>query len=378
MATKFAEPMTIGGQAVRRGESRDIALEVSQTSLGVPINLLVRVVRARKVGPVLFVCGAVHGDELNGTAVIRDLMLRDLRLARGTLILVPVLNVFGFDRHTRYLPDRRDLNRCFPGHPGGNMAFRLAHAFYEQVIKRSDYGIDLHTATQGRINFPHVRGDLADSGVGKLARCFGCQLLLDRKGHQMSVRQVATESGCSAINFEAGEALRISRPDVELGVRGVLNALSGLRMIESKPILALPTIVVRESVWARAHAGGLLRFSVRPGDIVEQGAHLASCDSFFRSAGPPVRAPVGGIVLGMGTLPVVRPGAPVCHIGIPDVPVGELVARLRKDRVVRRASGPRPRVRSGPPPPMRESLRPSPTVERPNPLRTTAKGSKKG
>jgi predicted deacylase len=378
MATKFAEPLTLGGHAVRRGESRDIAVEVSQTSLGSPINLLVRVVRAKKTGPVLFVCGAVHGDELNGTAVVRDLMLRDLRLTRGTLILVPVLNVFGFERHTRYLPDRRDLNRCFPGHPGGNMAFRLAHTFYEQVIRRSDYGIDLHTATQGRINFPHVRGDLGDAGVGKLARCFGCQLVLDRKGHEMSVRQVATEFGCSTINFEAGEALRISRGDVELGVRGVLNALSGLGMVESKPRVAPPMIVVRDSVWARAHAGGLLRFSVRPGEIVEQGAQLASCDSFFRSAAPPVRAPVGGIVLGMGTLPVVRPGVPVCHIGIPDVALGALVAGLRKDRVVRRASGPRPRARGAPRESTHESLRPSPAVERPARPRTTAKRVEKG
>jgi uncharacterized protein len=378
MATKFAEPLVIGGQAVRRGESRDIALEVSQSSLGVPVNLLVRVVRARKAGPVLFVCGAVHGDELNGTAVIRDLMRRELRLVRGTLILVPVLNVFGFDRHTRYLPDRRDLNRCFPGHPGGNMAFRLAHTFYEQVIQRSDYGIDLHTATQGRINFPHVRGDLRSSGVRRLARCFGCQLVLDRKGHQMSVRQVATESGCSAINFEAGEALRISRPDVELGVRGVLNALSGLGMVESKPCVAVPMIVVRDSVWVRAQAGGLLRFSVRPGDIVEQGAQLASCDSFFQRASPPVSAPVGGIVLGMGTLPVVRPGVPVCHIGIPDVPLGELVARVRKDRVVRRARGPLPRLRSGSPEPIRGSLRPFPSAQSPARARTAATRPKKG
>jgi predicted deacylase len=377
MTMKFAEPLTIGGQAIRRGQSRDIALEVSQTSLGVPISLLVRVVRATKTGPVMFVCGAVHGDELNGTAAIRDLMLRDLRLVRGTVILVPVLNVFGFDRHTRYLPDRRDLNRCFPGHPGGNMAFRLAHTFHEQVIQHSDYGIDLHTATQGRINFPHVRGDLGDLGVRKLARCFGCQLVLDRKAHQMSVRQVATESGCSTINFEAGEALRISRPDVELGVRGVLNALAGLGMTESKPRGALPMIVVRESVWARAQAGGLLRFSVRPGDIVEQGARLASCDSFFRRSGPPVRAPVAGVVLGMGTLPVARPGVPVCHIGIPDAPLGKLVARLRKNRVVPRAAGPRPRIRAQGQESTHASLRPSPPVERLVPLRTSPEGIQK-
>jgi predicted deacylase len=297
-----------------------------------PVTVPVRVIRGARRGPAVFVSGAIHGDELNGTGIIRELMLKGLGLKRGTLILVPVVNVFGFERHSRYLPDRRDLNRSFPGSPDGSLAFRLAHAFYEQIVRHCDYGIDLHTATQGRVNFPHVRGDLGDRGVNRLARWFGCELVLDRRGHEHSVRQVATEGGCSTIVLEAGESLKIERRVVEVGVRGVFNVLQSLRMVEGQPSLPEALLIVQKSQWARAHVGGLLRFSVSPGDVVSEGMRIAHCDTFFGNQSPSVRAPVGGVVLGMCSLPVVRPGVPVCHIGIPDVPVEQLAERLRRER----------------------------------------------
>jgi len=332
MVDRRNEPFTVGGHRVRRGQTTDIALEVSQTSLGMPVTLPVRVVRGPRKGPAVFVSGAIHGDELNGTGIIRELMLRRLELGRGTLILVPVVNVFGFERHSRYLPDRRDLNRSFPGSPDGSLAFRLAHTFFDKIVGLCDYGLDLHTATQGRVNFPHVRGNLAHRGVNQLARWFGCELVLDRPGHEHSVRHVATEAGCPTIVLEAGEAMKIERRVVEIGVRGVLNVLQSLRMIDGSPSLPETPLIVQKSLWARAQVGGLLRFSVSPGDVVTEGMRIAYCDTFFGNQSPSVRAPVGGVVLGMCSLPVVRPGGPVCHIGIPDAPVEELAERLRRQR----------------------------------------------
>jgi predicted deacylase len=328
--SRSREDFVIGGQRVLPGETRDIALQVSETSLGVPVSVPVRVLHGPRVGPAVFVTGAVHGDELNGTGIIRELMFSKLLLARGTLMLVPVVNVFGFERHTRYLPDRRDLNRSFPGDPKGSLAFRLAHVLYRELVERSDFGIDLHTAGQGRTNFAHVRADLSVPRVEQLARWFGAEVIVDRRGDEQSLRHVATVRGCLTINLEAGEALKIEPAAVHIGVRGVLNVLKQLAMIRGKPEWPAYQTIVRRSTWVRAHAGGLLRFHVAPGSIVEEGEELATCDGFFREQSPPVRAPIAGIVLGMTTLPMVRPGQPICHIGIPDRPPAEIVRDIAR------------------------------------------------
>ncbi len=324
------EPFVIGDSRVRRGETRDIALKVSETSMGVPVSVPVRVVRGRRKGPRVFVTGAVHGDELNGTGIIRSLMFPDVELEAGTVILVPVVNVFGFERHSRYLPDRRDLNRSFPGDPSGSLAFRLAHAIFTEVIQRSDYGIDLHTAAHGRTNFPHVRAELSRPEVAKLARWFGCEVIVDKKGDDHSLRQVACEHGVPTINVEAGEALKIEPGVVELGVRGVRSVLSHLGMVSVRPGRPAYQTTIEHSRWVRSQWGGLLRFHVAPGALVDEGTALATCDGFFRDESPAVRAPVSGIVLGMTTLPVIRPGEPVCHLGIPDRPLSAIRQQLEK------------------------------------------------
>ncbi len=324
------EPFIIGNARVRRGETRDIALNVSETSMGVPVSVPVRVVRGKRKGPCVFVTGAVHGDELNGTGIIRSLMFEKLELGAGTLILVPVVNVFGFERHSRYLPDRRDLNRSFPGDTTGSLAFRLARVIFTEVVQRSDYGIDLHTATHGRTNFPHVRADLSRPELAKLAQWFGCEVIVDKKGDEHSLRQVACEHGVPTINLEAGEALKIESGVVELGARGVHNVLSHLGMISKRAVRPAYQTTVDHSRWVRSQWGGLLRFHVAPGALVDEGTALATCDGFFRDESPAVRAPVSGIVLGMTTLPVIRPGEPVCHLGIPDRPLSTIRRQLEK------------------------------------------------
>lgn len=297
--------------------------------MGVPVSVPIRLLRGRRAGPILFVTGAIHGDELNGTGIIRELMFsKKLVLTRGSLILVPVVNVFGFERHSRYLPDRRDLNRSFPGDPGGSLAFRLANTVFREVVAKSHYGIDLHTATLGRTNSPHVRGDLSLPGLPELASWFGCEVILDRRGDEKSLRQVACDSGCKTINVEIGGALKIEAGAVAIGKQGVLNVLRHLNMIDGRPKRPAYQTVVKRSVWVRAQSGGLLRFHAGLGDVVETGQAVATCDAFFRDDSPTVLAPVGGILLGMTTLPVVRPGEPICHLGIPDRPIDEIRAAL--------------------------------------------------
>jgi hypothetical protein len=309
---------SIGGVKVPRGESRDIRLELSHSYTGDTISLPVHVLRGKRSGPTVFITAAMHGDEINGTGILHEILFEEpLELLAGTLILVPVANVFGFETQDRYMPDRRDLNRFFPGNPTGSLTTRAAHIIFSNVVLQSDFGIDLHTAATGRTNYPNVRGDLRDPGVRRLAKAFGCELIVEGKGPEGSLRREAVKAGRPTILLEAGEPSKMEPTVQETGVRGILNVLSELGMIDHVPTRPAYQTKVQRSTWVRAESAGILRFHVGPGEIVSAGQPLATNVSVFGKAQNTLHAPVDGIVLGMTTLPAVKPGEPVCHLAIP-------------------------------------------------------------
>jgi len=315
---KSTPAFRLGGIRVPRGESRDIRLELSRSYTGDAISLPVHVLRGRTKGPTVFVTAAIHGDEINGTGILHEILFdTPLKLIAGTLILVPVVNVFGFETQDRYMPDRRDLNRFFPGDPTGSLTRRIAHTLFSQIVAQSDFGIDLHTAATGRTNFPNVRGDLRDKEVRRLARSFGCELMVHGRGPEGSLRREAVKAGCPTILLEAGEPCKIERGVQETGVRGILNVLSELQMIDRKPVRPPYQVKIERSVWLRAEAAGILRFHVSPGELIEAGQAIATNVSVFGETQNTLITPVDGIVLGMTTLPAVKPGEPVCHLAIP-------------------------------------------------------------
>lgn len=316
MATRRS--FRIAGELIRLGETRDIRLPVSQRYTGDPIHLPLRIMRARKRGPTLLITAAVHGDEINGTGVIHQFMFdQTLTLTAGTLILVPVVNIFGFEAQQRYMPDRRDLNRSFPGHASGSLTSRIARHIVDELISRADWCIDLHTAAIPRINYPNVRGDLTNKRVRRLARAFGTELIIDSIGPAGSLRREATRLGCPTIILEAGEPNKIEQTVGELGLRGIRNCLIELGMIEGEPISPNYQATIRKSTWVRAQHGGILRFHIAPGSHVVAGQPVATNVDVFGSEQNVLTTPVDGIVIGMTTLPTVKPGEPVCHIGIP-------------------------------------------------------------
>ena len=324
--------LTIGSTPISRGETRDLRIRVSETYLGRPVDLPVRVVRAAKSGPIVFVTAAVHGDELNGTGIIRELMFdTGVALTKGTLILVPAVNIFGFESHTRYMPDRRDLNRSFPGSASGSLSSRVANVIFETIVAPCDYGIDLHTAAARRTNFPNVRGDLTDPEVRRIASAFGCELMVNSKGPDGSLRRTACKAGCPTIILEAGEPGKIEPSVLEIGVRGVRNVLTNLEMLSGPDVRPAYQTRVDKTVWLRAETGGLLFFHVVPGEIVEVNQPIATTANVFGKEHNVLVSPVGGIVLGMTTFPNVKPGDPVCHVAIPK----RSTERIRKtlDRV---------------------------------------------
>lgn len=311
-------PMKIGGKLIRLGRTRDIRVKVSETYFGDPVWINMRVIRSWNPGPVVLITAAIHGNELNGTGIIHELMGdTHLRLDAGSLILVPVVNVFGFESNERYMPDRRDLNRSFPGSIEGSLTSRVAKVVFDELVMQSDFGIDLHTAAVHRTNFPNIRGDLSDRSVRKIARAFGCELLVDGKGPEGCFRREASRAGCPTITIELGEPSKIEPSVFELGVRGIKNVLMELGMIRGMPYVPPYQTRVFKTVWTRAAVGGILRFHVVPGQVLRKGDPIASNYTIMGRKQNVLTSPIDGVVLSLATMPTVKPGEPVCHIALP-------------------------------------------------------------
>lgn len=305
------------GQLVAPGESKDIALAVSESYSGMTVNIPLHVRRAVEPGPVVFVTGALHGDEINGTGAIRQLVQDETFLiTRGSVILIPVLNILAFDRHSRYLPDRRDLNRAFPGSEGGSLAGRMARKIFDEIVMRCDYGVDLHTASVRRTNYPNVRGDLGNPEVKRIAEAFGCEIIMDGKGPKSALRREACDAGCHTIVMEAGEVFKVEPGIVEAAVRGVKNVLIELDMLEQPPESPDYQVTVKKSKWIRAEKGGFLEFHVAPGEVIEEGQPISTNTNLLGRDRHTVNAPFNAIVIGMTTLPAISPGDPICNLGM--------------------------------------------------------------
>ncbi len=329
---KSSEKLVIAKTRIDPGQVLDIRLKISETYTGDPIAIPLRVVRAAKAGPTVFVCAAVHGNELSGTGIVHELMYqkKTRKITKGTVILIPVVNVFGFENNQRYLPDRRDLNRCFPGSRKGSLARRIAATFMREIIRKCDYGIDLHSAALQRTNYPNVRGDCSLPRVEKIARAFGSEIILPNKGPVGSLRRAACRARCFTINVEAGAPSKMESSVIEFGVQGVENVLIELGMLEGSQKTPLYQAHLKKTTWVRAQVGGILRFHILPGDLVESGQAIATNYGILGDQQNVLNSPVNGLVLGMATMPTVKPGEPVCHLGIPTTPLAKIRKSLKK------------------------------------------------
>lgn len=334
MGAKNSEQKSVGewgDETIALGESRDIELAIGESYSGFTVKIPIHVRRAVDDGPTVFVTAALHGDEINGTGTVRYLIQEeDVVLQRGSLVLIPVLNLLAFDRHSRYLPDRRDLNRSFPGSASGSLASRMARTIFDEIVSRCDYGIDLHTAAIRRTNYPTIRGDMKNRTIRKLAASFGCELIMNGKGPRGAFRREACLAGCPTIIMEGGEVWKVEPAIVESGVRGVKNVLRGLKMIDGEPEKPDYQIVIGQAKWIRAERGGFLQFHVKPGDIVDKDQPLATNANLLGREISMLTSPFDGVVMGMTTLPAVSPGEPVCHLGkLPKTTNAKQLRRLR-------------------------------------------------
>lgn len=308
-------PFTIGGESVAAGERRLISLPMSALSNRTPMALNVSVTHAAADGPTLFVSAAIHGDEHSGVAICRRLLASEaLTLTRGTLLVAPIVNAFGFISHSRYLPDRRDLNRSFPGSPRGSLAAQLAHLFVNEVVARSDCGVDLHSAAIHRANLPQIRIDVGDEAAMQLAAAFGAPIVVHSPYRDGSLRKIAAERGVPVIVYEGGEGLRADDFSVDVGTRGILNLLGHLGMIAGSGSERQPPVVALASRWIRAEESGLFRAFKTIGDHVAAGDRIGAIGDPYGAADGDICPLIEGIVIGRTNLPAVNQGDALFHI----------------------------------------------------------------
>jgi len=310
----------VGGVGVAPGERRDVEVKVARLPTGIWISLPIQVLHGREPGPSLWLSAALHGDELNGMEIVHRVLQRlDPDELRGTVIAVPVVNVYGFLEQSRYLPDRRDLNRSFPGSPKGSLASRLAHLVTENVISRCQYGIDFHTGSAQRTNLPQIRADLDDPETRSLALAFGAPLIYKAREIAGSLRATARRKGAVALVFEGGEPLRFNRRVIEVGVRGALAVLDALEMWEAPGLPATAPIFEASSVrWVRASRSGIFHLEVELGQRVEKGQVVGWLSEPLGNQRRAVHAPSAGIVLAHTNSPLVYQGDALVHVAAGD------------------------------------------------------------
>jgi uncharacterized protein len=310
-------PFAIGETHVEPGDRITVNLQVSTLANAMRMDLPVHVVHGRETGPVMFISGVVHGDEILGLEIVRRVLAQDaLKTIKGTLLAIPIVNAFGFLNHSRYMPDRRDLNRSFPGSDQGSLASLLADLFFREVVQRSQYGIDLHTAALHRSNLPQVRIAPDDKELLRLAEAFAPPVILTSKLRDGSLRQCAGDEGVRVLLYEGGEALRFDEDAISAGVKGVLRVMKLLGMIDTAPQPVPHSTITHSSSshWVRAPEGGILHSVRRAGDKVGLKEPIAIITDPLGTVTVPVFAEDDGIIIGRTNLPIVNRGDALFHI----------------------------------------------------------------
>lgn len=309
--------LQIGGTVIEPGTQHTLQIPVASLYTHTEMTMPVRVIRGKKDGPRLFVSAAIHGDEINGVEIIRRLLkLKEIYRLRGTLIAVPVVNVYGYTSRTRYLPDRRDLNRSFPGSERGSMASRLAHIFIKEIVENSTHGIDLHTGAVHRTNLPQVRVSFDHEESLRLAQVFKVPVIMHSNLRDGSLRQTVVEHNIPMLLYESGEALRFDERSINVGLRGVVSVMRTLGMLsprkESKNAIA--PLIAEDSKWVRALESGTLTIKKKLGTHVSKGDLLGILSNPLGDKEIRCESPLSGIIIGQTMLPLVYEGEALFNI----------------------------------------------------------------
>lgn len=318
-------PLVLLNKKIPRGTTTRLAWSPDQSFEGIATPTPVLIARGAKPGPKLCLTAAVHGDELNGIEIVRRVMYNiDVDKLTGTVIGVPIVNLQGFRRSSRYLTDRRDLNRFFPGNPNGSSASRIAYSFFRELVMHCDKLVDLHTGSFYRTNLPQLRADLNNPQVLALTQAFDAIAVLHSEGATGTLRRAAVDIGIPAVTLEAGGPMELDESYVNQGVKAVNTLLDKLGMLDTISFWGSPQPTYYSSIWVRADQGGILFSEIKLGARVREGDLLGKVTDPITNIHALILSPVNGRVIGMAVNQVVLPGFAAYHIGIDPVDVDKL------------------------------------------------------
>lgn len=312
------EPLSIAGHEILPGETKRIKIPMVRLYTDTTMSIPVYVKRGKRNGPTLFLSAAIHGDELNGIEIInRIINSKSIQALKGTLIAVPMVNVYGVLNQSRYLPDRRDLNRSFPGSKRGSLAGRMAYTFLNEIVAKADYGIDFHTGAMHRSNLPQIRANLDDAETLALAKAFGIPVLLNANLRDGSLRQCAADLATKVLLYEAGEALRFDELAIRAGVKGAIKVMRHLGMlsqVKTRGKKNIEPFIARQSGWIRANESGIVMHHKHLGDFVNKGDLLATIRDPYGEKLDDVLSNADGIIIGKQNIPLVQEGEAMYHL----------------------------------------------------------------
>ncbi|MEQ8927642.1 MAG: succinylglutamate desuccinylase/aspartoacylase family protein [Fulvivirga sp.] len=308
--------MVIDGHKIAPGQNLQINALIARLPTRTPINIPVFVSRSKKDGPTLLIMAGVHGDETNGVEILRRLIASKSYIPKiGSVIAIPVFNVYGFINHERGLPDGKDLNRSFPGSKTGSLASRVAYFFTSEILPQIDFGLDFHTGGASHNNYPQLRSALELPMEMELAKAFAPPLIIKSSFRDKSLRKTAAKEGKPVLVFEGGETLRMRKQAIDHGVEGSLRVMKYLGMRDDAPEPDKETIFIQESTWVRAKYAGLHHSYVRNGSKVEKNQLLGVITDPYGQFEKKIKSPMDGVVIGINNYPVVNMGDALMHVG---------------------------------------------------------------
>ena len=310
------KPFVILGREVKKGESAVIELEVAKQHTRNSISISIIVERAKLDGPTLLLMGGVHGDETNGVAIVRDIIRNDYNIPdRGTIICIPILNIFGYLNLSREFPDGRDLNRTFPGSSNGSLASQFAFQFTTEIAPLVDYIIDFHTGGAYRENYPNVRCVIKQKEQFELAKVFGAPFIINSDYLQKSIRYSMNKMGKTMLLYEGGRSNNIDQYVIKCGVQGALNVMKYLKLRKGRVSLKGKSIIIENSKWLRAPYSGMFQYLVKNGAFVNKKTIIGKISDPYGEFEKKVIAPFDCFVYGINTAPIVHKGDALFHVG---------------------------------------------------------------
>ncbi len=309
------EFITLNREKIGLGEEKEILLNVAMLPTHTPINLPIFVSRAKTDGPVLLLTGGLHGDEINGIEIVRRMIERGLcKPDKGTVIAMPIVNVYGFIQNVRGVPDGKDINRSFPGIRGGSLARLLAYVLMNEVLPHVDYGIDFHSGGASRANYPQIRCTFSQKINLKLARSFGAPVTLNSSLISKSFRKAADKKGKAVIVYETGESMRLDDEGIEIGIEGSIRLMKHLNMIRSEEMVLVETEMYRKSVWIRAKNAGIFQPKFELGDHIQKRQVLGYITDPYGKSVSKVVVTRSGRIIGLNNNPIIHKGDAIAHL----------------------------------------------------------------